>query len=264
MPYQVNPSIGLKSTSISRERRPESASTVQVAGFPKGQAQLKKRLQSGKNYGGGFSVKQSLKVIGAVDSQKFLNEYQTLPGNFTRNNTLFTNALQDNIRAGFPSKNFQRMSHAKVRETMLENYRNNMSAATTSLETSTGKLNRTASKVQSQRQLYRTRARPKSSNQHDMLRTMGISMGERDISNLDDTITRPFSGELEFRKRQSVPSGFTGNKYTGATGHRRLQSAVHIGTRINSVGCFDEDLAGKTSQAIRNKKVSGKLHLILN
>lgn len=37
-----------------------------------------------------------------------------------------------------------------------------------------------------------------------------------------------------------------------------MQSAMIVGTRINSVGCMEEDLQGKTGHALKNKRVRGK------
>ena len=89
---------------------------------------------------------------------------------------------------------------------------------------------------------------------------MGISTGERDTSYGDGFApSRPKSSHLEYCKRRSVPGGFTGTKYTGHTGHKRLQSAMIVGTKINSIGCLDEDLKGKTSHSIKNQRVKGKL-----
>jgi hypothetical protein len=63
----------------------------------------------------------------------------------------------------------------------------------------------------------------------------------------------------EHQKRRSVPTGFTGTKYTGANGHRRMQSALIVGTKINSVGCTMDDVKGKTPKSVRAKRVRGKL-----
>lgn len=60
------------------------------------------------------------------------NQYQAIPGGFTRPSSVFANLLQENIRSGFPSKNFTRMTNAKTRETMLQLHRD-MSMATTGL-----------------------------------------------------------------------------------------------------------------------------------
>ena len=70
---------------------------------------------------------------------------------------------------------------------------------------------------------------------------------------------RPLSGgNQELQKRRSVSGGFTGTRYTGHTGHKRMQSAMIIGTKINAVGCMEEDLQAKTPYALKNKRVRGK------
>lgn len=58
-----------------------------------------------------------------------------IPGGISRGGSVFAHVLQDNIRAGFPSKNFHRMTNAKTRETLLQLHRD-MSMATTGMDTS--------------------------------------------------------------------------------------------------------------------------------
>jgi len=69
---------------------------------------------------------------------------------------------------------------------------------------------------------------------------------------------RPFSTTNRLRKKTSTGRGFTGSKYTGATGHRRMQSALIVGTKINAANCTEADVHGKTSQAVVKQGVEGK------
>ena len=64
------------------------------------------------------------------------NEHQAIPGGFTRHHSVFANVLQDTVRAGFPSKNFHRMTNYKTKETMLQLHRD-ISMATTGVDTTT-------------------------------------------------------------------------------------------------------------------------------
>ena len=74
---------------------------------------------------------------------------------------------------------------------------------------------------------------------------------------------RPFSTTNALRKKMSTGRGFTGSKYTGAIGHRRMQSALIVGTKINAASCAEVDVHGKTPQAVANQGVDGKFEIRL-
>lgn len=65
---------------------------------------------------------------------------------------------------------------------------------------------------------------------------------------------RPLSSTSQHRARKSVPGGFTGSQYTGHTGHRRMQSALIVGTKINSIPCTEDDVRGKTAHSVTRKR----------
>lgn len=106
---------------MSFATRPDSAATLQAATPHK---QGHRQTQTPLN----------VRTASTAAGEGAYNAHQAIPGGFSRHNSVFSNVLQDHIRAGFPSKNFQRMSHAKTRETMLQLHRD-ASMATTGLET---------------------------------------------------------------------------------------------------------------------------------
>ena len=71
--------------------------------------------------------------------------------------------------------------------------------------------------------------------------------------------SRPLSSHNLQHKKKSVAGGFSGTSYTGACGHRRLQSALIVGTKINAVNTTEEEVAGRTAGSVKMKRVRGKL-----
>ena len=69
---------------------------------------------------------------------------------------------------------------------------------------------------------------------------------------------RPKTGLEQHLKRKDVPRGYTSSKYTGAIGHKRMQSAAIIGTKINASGCLDVDINGRTEVGLKSQKPEGK------
>ena len=138
MVKQVDPTKGLQSMSFVA--RPDSAATVQAhtpnkRSYLKTQTPLNVRTSSTNAGDGSFNV------------------HQAIPAGFSRHNSIFSNVLQDNIRAGFPTKNFQRMSNAKTRETMLQLHRDASMAtsqAITGMDTAAS-MYRTAGPAQKER-----------------------------------------------------------------------------------------------------------------
>lgn len=116
----MDPTKGLK--HINFMDRPDSAATVAT---------------SPQKHGMSFNKTQTplnIRTSPTFAGEGPYNPHQVIPGGFTRHGTVFANVLQDHIRAGFPSKNFQRMNNARTRETILQLHRD-MSMATTGVDT---------------------------------------------------------------------------------------------------------------------------------